>query len=122
MRASMFNVRVPLDDIGHGGDVFLMNTFTDAQLIVSRDVAELLDRVGDSAVPETDDAREALATLTEHGFIVSDRDGERRKLEQYFRNIRHGHDQLRVTVLTTLQCNLVCRLLLEKKNKQTGTV
>ena len=42
MQASMFNVRVPLDD---RNDVFLMNTFTDAQLIVSRDVVELLDRV-----------------------------------------------------------------------------
>jgi hypothetical protein len=38
----MFNVRVPLDD---PGEVFLMNTFTDAQLIVSSDVADLLDRV-----------------------------------------------------------------------------
>src|SRR5262245_22010427 len=108
MRASMFNVRVPLDEIGQGGDVFLMNTFTDAQLIVSRDVADLLDRVGDGDVPETDEAREALAALTEHGFVVSDREGERHKLEQYFRNIRQGHDQLRLTVLTTLQCNFAC--------------
>ena len=40
----MFNVRVPLADQGNGADVFLMNTFTDAQLVVSRDVADLLDR------------------------------------------------------------------------------
>jgi uncharacterized protein len=108
MRASMFNVRVPLDEIGHGGDVFLMNTFTDAQLIVSRDVADLLDRLGRDELPQSDEAREALATLTEHGFIVNDREGERQKLDQYFRNIREGHDRLRVTVLTTLQCNFAC--------------
>ena len=95
MRASMFNVRVPLDEIGHDGDVFLMNTFTDAQLIVSRDVADLLDRLGHDDLPETGETRAALATLTEHGFVVSDREGERQKLEQYFRNIREGHDQLR---------------------------
>ena len=41
MQPSMFNVRVPLDD---QNEVFLMNTFTDAQLIVSTDVAALLDR------------------------------------------------------------------------------
>ena len=41
MQPSMFNVRVPLED---RNEVFLMNTFTDAQLIVSRDVAALLDR------------------------------------------------------------------------------
>ncbi len=36
MQQSMFNVRVPLPD---RGEVFLMNTLTDAQLIVSDDIA-----------------------------------------------------------------------------------
>ena len=108
MQASMFNVRVPLEPIGQGSDVFLMNTFTDAQLIVSHDVADLLDRVGGDTGPWTEEQREALATLTEHGFVVNDRDGERRKVEQYFRNIRESREQLRVTVLTTLQCNFAC--------------
>jgi uncharacterized protein len=108
MQASMFNVRVPLDQIGQGNDVFLMNTFTDAQLIVSRDVADLLDRVGAENGLLTDEQRDALATLTEHGFVVNDREGERRKVEQYFRNIRESREQLRVTVLTTLQCNFAC--------------
>lgn len=108
MRASMFNVRVPLDQIGQGSDVFLMNTFTDAQVIVSREVAELLDRVGTDGESLTEEQREALATLTEHGFVVNDREGERRKVEQYFRNIRESQEQLRVTVLTTLQCNFAC--------------
>ena len=66
MQASMFNVRVPLEQIGQGSDVFLMNTFTDAQVIVSRDVADLLDRVGADTEGFTDEQREALATLTEH--------------------------------------------------------
>ena len=48
MQPSMFNVRVPLETAGQR-DVFLMNTFTDAQLIVSPDVAALLDRVGTTA-------------------------------------------------------------------------
>ena len=109
MQASMFNVRVPLEQIGQGSDVFLMNTFTDAQVIVSRDVADLLDRVGRAdAGPLTEEQRDALATLTEHGFVVNDRDGERLKVEQYFRNIRESQEQLRVTVLTTLQCNFAC--------------
>ena len=108
MQASMFNVRVPLEQVGQGSDVFLMNTFTDAQLIVSRDVADLLDRVGADAGSLTGEEREALATLTEHGFVVNDRDGERRKVERYFRNIRESQEQLRVTVLTTLQCNFAC--------------
>jgi len=108
MQASMFNVRVPLDQIGQGSDVFLMNTCTDAQLIVSRDVSDLLDRVGTDDGPLTTEQRDALATLSEHGFVVNDRQGERRKVEEYFRNIRESREQLRVTVLTTLQCNFAC--------------
>jgi hypothetical protein len=62
MQASMFNVRVPLEQAGQGDDVFLMNTFTDAQLIVSSDVASLLDRVGSGAAETlTPDERGALA-------------------------------------------------------------
>ena len=34
MQSSMFNVRVPLRELGRSEDVFLMNTFTDAQLVV----------------------------------------------------------------------------------------
>ena len=62
-----------------------MNTFTDAQLIVSRDVAALLDRVGTAdAGALTATSATALATLSEHGFIVDDREAERQQIEQYF--------------------------------------
>ena len=44
MQPSMFNLRVPLTT---SGDFFLMNTLTDAQLVVSADVAELLPIVRD---------------------------------------------------------------------------
>jgi len=52
MQASIFNIRVPLKE---RDDVFLMNTLTDAQLIVSPDVAALLDRTSFDAV--NDDER-----------------------------------------------------------------
>ncbi len=42
MQPSQFNVQVPLPD---RNEVFLMNTFSDAQLLVSPDVAGLLERV-----------------------------------------------------------------------------
>src|SRR5688500_10625797 len=106
MQASMFNVRVPLDT---SDDVFLMNTFTDSQLIVSRDVAALLDQVGSHAQSTLSaEEREALSTLADQGFIVADRESERLHLEQYFHDVRESQDQLRVTVLTTLQCNFAC--------------
>ncbi len=110
MQQSMFNVRVPLAD---RGEVFLMNTLTDAQLIVSDDVAGLLDRLSTdpaSLAPERLDseAREALVTLTEHGFIVPSRSTDTEALNKYFTDFREDTEQLRVTVLTTLQCNFAC--------------
>ena len=105
MQASMFNVRVPLED---RDEVFLMNTFTDAQLIVSRDVAEVLDRADRGERLFGAEEREALSALHEHGFLVESREADRRRLDEFFRGVREDRTQLRVTVLTTLQCNFAC--------------
>jgi uncharacterized protein len=104
MQSSMFNVRVPLED----NDVFLMNTFTDAQLIVSQDVADLLDRLDRDSAAWSAEEREAISTLAENGFIVEDGDADHRHLREFFHTVREGRDQLRMTVLTTLQCNFAC--------------
>jgi uncharacterized protein len=101
----MFNVRVPLDGTD---DVFLMNTFTDAQLVVSSDVTTLLDRMAVDERPLTESERATIDQLAEHGFIVPDRDTERQNLEAFFRDVRESTDALNVTVLTTLQCNFAC--------------
>jgi uncharacterized protein len=96
--------------LADGDEVFLMNTFTDAQLIVSREVTDLLDRIGREGFTFAPDGREqeAFTTLAEHGFLVESRDADRRNIENYFNDFRAGRDQLRVTVLTTLQCNFAC--------------
>jgi uncharacterized protein len=100
----MFNVRVPLDG---RDDVFLMNTFTDAQLIVSRDVVDLLDRV-EGFEPATETERETIEQLAANGFVVSNRAKEREDLKSFFREVREGTETLKITVLTTLQCNFAC--------------
>jgi uncharacterized protein len=106
MQSSIFNVRVPLDG---GDDVFLMNTFTDAQVIVGSDVARLLDQLSSNAVPRlSEEEREAVGTLAEMGFIVESHDADRRNLERFFADVRADTSDLRVTVLTTLQCNFAC--------------
>src|SRR5207342_3323723 len=68
MQASIFNIRVPLKE---RDDVFLMNTLTDAQLIVSPDVAALLDRTSDRDDATLDefagDEREAIDLLRDNG-------------------------------------------------------
>ena len=104
----MFNLRVPL---AARDEVFLMNTLTDAQLVVSNDVASLLDRIGGRqvAIEElADDERDAVAVLEENGFLVPSRETDQRALDDYFARVTGDGSELHVTVLTTLQCNFAC--------------
>ena len=113
MQPSIFNVRVPLPE---RNEVFLMNTLNDAQLVVSPEVTELLDRFTSDgpvlpvspASPVSDDEREALDLLTENGFLVPDHDSDRRALDKYFASVKNDTAELSVTLLTTLQCNFAC--------------
>ena len=108
MQPSIFNLRVPLTA---RDEVFLMNTLTDAQLVVSSDVAALLDRTGDEDFNggiDNEEEREALDLLRENGFLVESREADRRGLDQYFSAIKNDTAELHVTVLTTLQCNFAC--------------
>ena len=105
----MFNLRVPL---AARDEVFLMNTLTDAQLVVSSDVAVLLDQIasgewhpGNGVAPET---RDALDLLWENGFLVADKQSEQQALSDYLTGVKSDSTELSVTVLTTLQCNFAC--------------
>ena len=106
MQPSVFNVRVPLP----GDDVFLMNTLTDAQLIVSPDVTALLDRMDGplSFDALTGEDRETADLLRENGFLVADRDSDHQALDRYFARVTSDSSELHITVLTTLQCNFAC--------------
>src|SRR5476649_1782359 len=108
MQPSMFNLRVPLEA---RDDVFLMNTLTDAQLVVSSDVATLLDRAARGefigSVPSSEE-REALDLLRENGFLVTNRDAERQALDSYLASVKGDSSELNITLLTTLQCNFAC--------------
>src|SRR5262245_40360242 len=108
MQPSMFNVQVPLAE---RNEVFLMNTFSDAQLLVSPDVAGLLDRIGRGEMAFDQEERETIDSLIENGFVVNSRDDERQVLEKYMRDMQGMQEDstnLRVSVLTTLQCNFAC--------------
>ncbi len=106
MQPSMFNVSLPLPE---RGEVFLMNTLTDAQAIVSNEVMQLLD--GQSEITPghlADDEREVLGELSANGFAVPDRAADLRALEQFFHDVREDAREMNVTILTTLQCNFAC--------------
>ena len=111
MQQSMFNLRVPLPE---RGEVFLMNTLTDAQLIVSHDMAGLLDRLSSdpaSLAPERLDERRARSAGDADRARLHRRRAARptrEALNKFFTDYREDTEQLRVTVLTTLQCNFAC--------------
>jgi uncharacterized protein len=107
MQPSVFNVRVPLRG---RDDVFLMNTLTDAQLIVSPDVVALLDSFDGAGSFDrlgTSD-RETAELLHENGFLVADRHADQTALDRYFARVTGDSSELHITVLTTLQCNFAC--------------
>ena len=105
MQPSMFNVQVPVKGTD---DVFLMNTLSDAQLLVSSDVSLLLDRIAHGDTGFNGDERDTIDTLIDNGFIVESRNDEQRVLGEYFTNLREDAEQMKITVLTTLQCNFAC--------------
>ena len=107
MQPSIFNVRVPLPA---RNEVFLMNTLTDAQLVVSPDVTNLLDRFGGDGPMDliSEDEREAMTLLSENGFLVPNREADRTALDKYFSSVKNDTAELSVTLLTTLQCNFAC--------------
>jgi uncharacterized protein len=94
-----------------GNDVFLFHTLTDAVAVVSADVFESCfaghrpDRVDPDEASALEEAR---LTLRELGFLVDAPEDDDRALEEYFARVRDSRDELRVTVLTTLRCNLAC--------------
>ncbi len=107
MQPSVFNVRVPLPN---RDDVFLMNTLTDAQLLVSP--TSRRSSIGSQGLQSFDaltgDERETADLLQENGFLVADRQSDHRALDRYFASVTSDSSELHITVLTTLQCNFAC--------------
>lgn len=92
-------------------EVFLFHTLTDAQAIVSADVYSacfgdvLSEHTSEDERRALDDAR---STLSELGFLVGAPEDDDRALDAYLADVREDADELRVTVLTTMRCNLAC--------------
>ncbi len=108
MRPSQFTLRVP---IPARDEEFLLNTLTDAQFVVSSDVAALLDRVAAGefiGMRATAEEVEALDLLAENGFLVESRDADQLALDTFLAGVKSDTTELNVTLLTTLQCNFAC--------------
>jgi len=105
MRPSRFNVATPIPG---SAETFLFNTLTDTQIVVSDDVVDLLERVATDAHTLDADQQHAVNELASLGFVVESAEAEDAALETFFSDLREDHRHLRVTLLTTLQCNFAC--------------
>jgi len=100
-------VRVPLPD----GNVFLMNTLTTPKLSSRRMSADLIDDLAAARVSglARGDAEAVVETLSEHGFLTSRPRGRSPGPRERFAQFREDASELRVTVLTDVQCNFACQ-------------
>ncbi|HTV00571.1 MAG TPA: radical SAM protein [Luteitalea sp.] len=105
MRASRFTVATPIPGTG---ETFLFNSLTDTQIVVSDDVVALMARAQDDVEMLDFRSREAVEQLTDLGFLVESREAEDQAVETFFRDLREDASHVRVTLLTTLQCNFAC--------------
>lgn len=105
MRPSRFNVATPIPG---SAETFLFNTLTDTQIVVSDDVVDLLARVATDAHALDAEQQHAVNELASLGFVVDSAEAEDAALETFFSDLREDHRHLRVTLLTTLQCNFAC--------------
>jgi uncharacterized protein len=106
MRASRFTLSTPVPGTD---ETFLFNSLSDTQIVVSGDVVRLIDQVErGQAVGRDAQSREAIRQLSEMGFLVESREAEDRALETFFHELKEDASHLRVTLLTTLQCNFAC--------------
>ncbi len=110
MRPSRFTVAVPVPD---STETFLFNTLSDTQIVVSEDVVALLGRLETRPGVLSPDERETANELAALGFVVESADAEDAALESFFHDLRDDHRQLRVTLLTTLQCNFACEYCIQ---------
>jgi uncharacterized protein len=103
---SRFNVATPIPGTS---DTFLFNTLSDTQVVVSAEVINLLHRVAEDEPQDlSDEERAAVGELASLGFLAESRAAEDAALEGFFTDLREDHRHLRVTLLTTLQCNFAC--------------
>ena len=91
MKSSIFNLRVPLE----GDEVFVMNTLSDAQAVISSDAAALLDADIDPNILDVE-ARAAFDELVENGFITPGRDYDRDALTHYLDQVTSDTSELNI--------------------------
>jgi len=111
LKSSQFNVLVP-----HGDALIIYNTMTKALVSLSRESYETLEKLSFPIPPVNRITQSVLAsveTLKEQGILVSAGEDETQKALQWYDKVRFDKSCLRLSVLTTYNCNFACVYCIE---------
>jgi uncharacterized protein len=113
LKPSKFNVFIP--NFPGAGEYLVFNTLTDSRVIISEQLKDLLDKVGDEdPIAFTEEERQHLETLHGLGIVVEKEVDEDRELEYWFQKLKFDSSTLDLTILTTSACNLGCTYCFEE--------
>lgn len=99
---------IVLDDYPTLGQSLLFNTRTQAMVKINESLGILLRDLTSDEISE-EEARQ-IKQLEEMGIVVKDEDTDRKGIEEFFSQLKYGHDPeiFAVTILTTYNCNFDC--------------
>ncbi len=113
-KQSVFNVVVPL----RRARALLFNSVTEQIALVEQSELDDLNSVGE--VGSVSDPTYRHKLLKAGGFILPTEVDERRQISDRFDRKKNARDSLRITIASTLQCNLACGYCFQGLNKPSG--
>lgn len=114
MKLSNYNLFIK--DYPASGQHLIFNTRTQALIKIDDDFRKFLESLGRPGVEISLAKQENLDQLYQMGIVVRDDMDERRKIEDFFCQLKYGIDSpvLMTTILTTYDCNFDCTYCFEK--------
>lgn len=101
MRLSKFNFMA--NGVTEAGKTAVFNTLTEGLAVIDDAMLRVLEMGGHSGI-----SAEELKSLEDAGIVVRDDTDEDALFDLYYNQIRFKNSILRVTLLTTLNCNFAC--------------
>jgi len=104
MKGSKFNVLIPLQK---KNEYLLYNTFSDSMAVIDFKLKELLEK--DAKLYSSNPVVVGnLKELKQAGFVIKNDRAEKKELEDWFYRLKHGREELCITIFSTFACNLKC--------------
>ena len=126
LKLSQFNVTIPLPKgkgtkgqcrggVTHDNVLLVYNTLTRALVSLSKESYEPLENISTPVKPEIS---ESVETLKKQGILVKANEDESQKAQRWYDRIRFDKSCMRLSVLTTYNCNFACVYCIENGVKK----